>query len=291
MRKLAAILPDTSVSSLPLNDLRDQYTQGLLTRKDFEECIFKFLLENYKQFNLFNRDRDEFADYLCGLYPYLSRAIDTYKEAGSSFDAYICSIVRRSAKVHHLREVAHHVTEYACWEALAEEGVVTSGNMPAYLDAEEIPKPVSNPRQVLILLLKSYFFVSDDFIVRVAPAIGVNIEKLTALLNKIHELCAERDEKILRLKEQLHVQYYRCVSYRKRLEAFSEYSPQSELLHRYLERAYSNYATIKQRLASINLEPSNRQIAEVLGIPKGTVDSTLYALKRKTKRVNNKAQD
>ncbi|MDR2418205.1 MAG: hypothetical protein LBD79_04040 [Treponema sp.] len=291
MRKLAAILSDTAVSSLPLNGLRDQYTQGLLTRKDFEECIFRFLLKNYKQFNLFNRDHDEFVDYLCDLYPCLSRAIDTYKETGSSFDAYICSIVRSSAKVRQLREAEHHITEYACWEARAEEELMMSENVSAYLDAEESLKPVSNPRQVLILLLKSYFFVSDDFVVRVAPAIGVNIKNLTAMLDKLRELCMGRNEKVHQLKEQLHIQYYRCVTYRKRLEALSEYPSQRELIRGYLERACSSYANIKQRLASINLEPSNRQIAEVLGIPKGTVDSTLHALKQKIKRINDKAQD
>jgi DNA-directed RNA polymerase specialized sigma24 family protein len=291
MRKLSAVLQDTSVSSLPLNSLREQYTQGLISRKDFEEHIFQFLFKNYQQFHLFNRDRDAFADYLCWLYPCLSRAIDTYKEAGSSFDAYICSIVRWSAKARHSREADHHVTEYACWEARAEEDMMANENPPAYLDAGESLKPVSNPRQVLILLLKSYFFVSDDFTARVAPAIGVSVEKLTALLDKVRELRVERDEKIRRLQEQLHVQYYRCVAYRKRLGALSEYASQRELLRGYLERAYSNYAGIKQRLANANLEASNRQVAEVLGIPKGTVDSTLYALKQKAKRVNDKTPD
>ncbi|MDR1325023.1 MAG: hypothetical protein LBK00_03190 [Treponema sp.] len=164
-------------------------------------------------------------------------------------------------------------------------------SMTACLETGKTPKPVSNPQQVLILLLKSYSFVSDDFIVHAAPAIGVNVEKLTTMFNKVHELCVERDEKILRLKEQLHVQYYRCMSYRKQLEALSEHSSQRELLRGYLEQACSNYTITKQQLASINLEPSNRQIAEVLGIPKGVVDSTLRTLKRKTKRVNDKARN
>ena len=291
MRKLPVIVSDTSASPQPLNALWNQYIQGLLTHKDFEEGIFRFLLENYKQFNLFHRDRDEFTDYLCWLYPSLSRAIDTYKETGSSFDAYICSIVRCSAKAHSVREAEHQLTEYACWEARAEEELMLSEHIPAYLDAEESFKPVRNPRQVLILLLKSYFFVSDEFIVRVAPAIGISIEKLTAMLDKLRELRRTRDEKILQLKEHLHLQYYRCVAYQKRLEALCEYSSQREVLCGYLARAYSSYALIKQRLGSINLEPSNREVAEVLGIPKGTVDSTLYAIKRKIVCIADKEQD
>ncbi|MDR1400194.1 MAG: hypothetical protein LBJ41_09755 [Treponema sp.] len=279
------------VSSLPLNGFWNQYKQGLLSRRDFEDYIFRFLLENYKQFNLFKRDRDEFIDYLCWLYPSLGRAMDAYKETGSSFDAYICSIVRCSAKLYSLREADHHITEYAYWEARAEEELMMGENVPAYLDEEESLKPVKNPQRVLILLLKSYLFVSDDFLVRVAPAIGVSIEDLNAMLDKIRKLRMESDEKILQLKEQLHIRYYRWVSYRKRLEASSEYPSQRKLLLGYLQRAHSNYASIKQRLANISLEPSNRQVAEVLGIPKGTVDSALYILKRKTKNTNDKTQD
>lgn len=293
MQKRTVASSDTSASSQPLNDLRNQYTQGLLTRKDCEERIFRFLLENYKQFNLFNRDRDEFTDYLCWLYPCLNRAIDAYKETGSSFDAYIYAIVRRSAKARAVREAAHYRTEYAYWEARAEEELLLGEDAPPYLDPEESPKPVSNPRQVLILLLKSYFFVSDDFVARVAPAVGIRVEDLLTMLDKLRAWYRERDGKTLQLKEQLHVQYYRCVVLRKRLELFSEHddSLHKALVCRYLKRAYSSYMVIKQRLSGMNLKPSNRQIAEVLGIPKGSVDSTLFVLKQKVKYTHDKAQD
>jgi DNA-directed RNA polymerase specialized sigma24 family protein len=38
---------------------------------------------------------------------------------------------------------------------------------------------------------------------------------------------------------------------------------------------------MRRRLRSIRLDPSNRQVAEVLGVPKGTIDSNLYAVKSK----------
>jgi DNA-directed RNA polymerase specialized sigma24 family protein len=284
MQGFLAVLPDMPTSPVPFSDLREQYRQGHLTRKDFEGRIFQFLLKNYQRFHLFKHNQDTFADYLCWLYPRLSRAIDSYQDLGSSFDAYICSIVHWSAKEYQSREADHHVTEYACWEARAEEESSANENASVYLDAEESFKPVSNPRQVLILLLKSYFFVSDDFITRVAPAIGVSPEELTGMIDQLRELRVERETEIRDLQEQLHIQYYRCVAYRKQLESIPEGAARMETMRGRLERAQARYANIKQRLAAINREASNSQIATVMGIPKGTVDSTLYAIKQKAKR-------
>jgi DNA-directed RNA polymerase specialized sigma24 family protein len=284
MRELSAVLPEIPASASPLSDLREQYLQGRLNRKDFEGRIFQFLLDNYQRFHLFNRDRDAFADYLCWLYPRLRRAIDAYKEVGSSFDAYICSIVRWSSKEYRSRETDHRITECACWEARAEEDLATGECTPVYMEAEESFEPVKNPRQVLILLLKSYFFVSDDFIARVAPAIGVSPDKLTLMVDKLRELRGERESEIRDLQEQLHCQYYRCVAYRKQLESLAETAARRETMQGRLERAQMRYASIKKRLAAINRDASNSQIARVLDIPKGTVDSTLYAIKQKALR-------
>jgi DNA-directed RNA polymerase specialized sigma24 family protein len=284
MREFLAVLPDAPASSLPFSELREQYQQGHLSRKDFEGRIFQFLLKNHQRFNLFKHNQDTFSDYLAWLYPRLSRAIDSYKDLGSSFDAYICSIVHWSAKEYQSREADHHVTEYACWEARAEEESAANEGASVYRDTEENFKPVSNPRQVLVLLLKSYFFVSDDFITRVAPALCVSPEALTGMVDKLRELRADRETEIRDLQEQLHVQYYRSVAYQKQLESIPEGAARLETMNGRLERARARYANIKQRLATINREPSNSQIATVMGIPKGTVDSTLYAIKQKARR-------
>ena len=283
MQEVSTVLSGLSVSDLPLNDLREQYIGGQINRKEFEGHIFEFLLDHYKRFHLFGHDRDAFTDYLCWLYPRLSRAIDAYKEVGASFDAYIGSIVRWSSKEYRSRTTDHYITECACWETRAMEDSFTGEYTPAYL-ADESFKPVKKPQQVLILLLKSYSFVSDDFIVRVAPAIGISPDKLALMIDKLHELRKEHEEKLRNLQEKLNCQYYRCAVYRRQLESLPETAARRDTLRGRLERAQARYANIKQRLATINREASNSQIAKVLGIPKGTVDSSLYTLKQKAMR-------
>jgi hypothetical protein len=143
-----------------------------------------------------------------------------------------------------------------------------SEDTPAYqgLEADESLNQVSDSQKRLILLLKSYSFMSGDFIARVAPATGMSVESLTGMADKARELRVERDEETRRLQEKLHIRYYHYLACLRQPEAYIEE----------LERAYTCYTSSKQRLADINQDVSKRQIAEVLGIPEELVNFSLY---------------
>jgi DNA-binding CsgD family transcriptional regulator len=263
-----------------LDELFNRYSQGDLSKKEFEELIFRFIIKNYQRFRLFDWNQDKCVDYLCWLYPRLSRAVETYKNTGASFDAYIGALVHWSAREYRTREAEHKITEYACWKAKAEEMAVHNPE-PEYLEIRPPVKPFPNPRQVLILLLKSYFYVSEDFLSRAAPALGMGKEKLRQLVDELRKLRLRRDEEIRGLKERIFCQYYRCLAFEKKLELLPKDSVYYIRMQGRVLRARTRLTAMKARLASTRMEATNRQIAEVLGIPKGTVDSSLYSIKRK----------
>jgi DNA-directed RNA polymerase specialized sigma24 family protein len=283
MQEISVVLSRIPALDFPLNELWEQYKGGQLSRKDFEGRTFQFLLDNYRRFRLFGRDEEAFTDYLCWLYPHLSRAIDTYKEVGASFDAYISTIVRLSFKDYRNQTVKHSITERAYWETRIAEDLSERECIPAYLK-DECFKPVKNPRTVLILLLKSYCFVSDDFIARVAPAIGISPDELARMIDKVRELRKKRDEEFLVLQEKLSRYYYRCAVYQKQLKFLPEAGARREAVCVLLKRAKARLADIRQELSVIKRKASNRQVATVLGISKNTVDSRLHAIKHKAAR-------
>jgi DNA-directed RNA polymerase specialized sigma24 family protein len=263
-----------------MDELFERYTRREISKKEFEGLIFQFVLENYQRFHLFDWNKDKCTEYLCWLYPRLSRAIDSYKNTGASFDAYISAMIHWSAREYRTRETDHRITEYACWKAKAEEMAVSSPE-PEYPERRAPIPLVPNPRQVLVLLLKTYFYLSEDFLSRAAPALGMSKEKLRNLVEELRKLRLRRDEEIRGLRERIHCQYYRCIAFEKRMESVSEDSAHHIKMKEKLIRARARLRTMKARLASIRMEATNRQIAEVLGVPKGTVDSNLHALKRK----------
>jgi cell division protein FtsB len=266
----------------PLTELLNQYYLGTLDKKALEGLIFQFIQDNFELFRLYKWNKDDFMDFLCWFYSRISRAIDSYRDTGSSFDAYMVSLVRWSAKEYHALEMDHRIVEYACWKARALEMAVCDDE-PVYLEPKPVFEPVSNPRQVLVLLLKSYHFVSDDFLTRIAPAIGIPKEKLSQMIEALRKRRIQREEEIRTLQERVFSQYYRCISFEKRILVAPEGSARCDKMERRLVKAKKRLESMRKRLASLKTEASNRQVAKVLGIPKGTIDSTLYAIKARYK--------
>ncbi|MDR2094093.1 MAG: hypothetical protein LBP76_01060 [Treponema sp.] len=267
-------------SNNSLNVLYMEYSEGRISKKEFEEKIFRCILDHDNYFGFFEWNREQWIDFLCWFYPRLSRSIETYQEAGSSFDTYISTTIHWSMKEYMLKEMKRRSLEYYCWKAVVENSEVHN-NEPDYPEVKISREKTDNPRQLLMLLLKSYYFISEDYLTRIAPSLGIKKEKLSEIVKAVREQRVFHDEKVRALKERIHSQYYRCISYEKRLSLIDKYTHYYERMKERLYQARCRLERMRKRLAGIKLVPSNQQIANVLGVPKGTVDSTLHAVRQR----------
>ncbi|MDR0451856.1 MAG: hypothetical protein LBH15_02310 [Treponema sp.] len=266
---------------LPLDSCLAQFYEGEISKKELEGFIFEHILNNCRSFYLNDWEEEECVDFLCWLYPRLSRCIGNYRYEGASFTAYLTTLVRLSAKEFRLAEREHRIIERSYWNAAAAEMAVHNPE-PDYL-AETAPKrpfrPIANRRQALILLLKSYCFVSDDFIARAAPAIGVGEEKLMQMVEDMRSIRFEQDLEIRSLRERIYGQYFRCKTFEHRRNTSAEGTPRYYIMQKRLERAEKRLKNMKRALKAIKSGASNRQVARILGVSKGTVDSNIHAVK------------
>jgi len=260
-----------------LNVVFADYSAGLLEKKILEGEIFRAIRENVRR--LANWDRADNDEYLSWLYPRISQAIGSYRETGSSFETYIGSMVRMTSKEFRSRKFRTYVSEYAAWTS-ALPGMYTHEEPPEYACAEEKNDPIPDkPRQLLILILKCCCYVSDDFLDRAAPRLGIPTEELNRMVNILKKLREKREQTNVDLQEKANYQFYRCIYYEKRLKTLPENSIIAQRLKVRLERGRERLANLRERLAKRLPDPSNSQIAKLLGISKGTVDSVLYRLK------------
>ena len=263
-----------------VNSMLNDYKKGRIDRKELEGKLFMYIRGNPRRFclslfKIYTRD-----DFISWLYPRLSRAIDHYTEQGSSFEAYITTMVRLSAKEYSLRKKEHKIIEKTWWNAKALE-MEAAEEEPEYPDDTPIPGKVRNPRQVLMLLLKSYYYLSDDHINRLAPALGLKNDELYRMVDDLRLLRVEREEIINGLKERIHGQFYRCLAFERRLQSAAHYSAHWYKMKHSLETARKRLASMRRRLCAMRVEASNDQVAGIMGVAKGTVDSNLYAVRRK----------
>ena len=262
--------------------------KGKFDRKILEGLIFQYLLDNFEHYHLFRGNRDRWADFVSWLYPRLSRAVDYYRETGTSFDTYINSIIQWSSREYKAREAEHYITELVCWRARAEEMDVHSPE-PQYLDEPAktkkplIPLSGLSHRQVLILFLKSYYYITGKFLEKVAVTIGMKKEKLQKMVDRLHDLRARNEENFHSHQERLFSQYYRCLAFQERLLTALPGTARYQKMEEYSDRARLRYAAMKERFGKIRTDATNRQISVILDIPKGTVDSALHSVREKLK--------
>jgi hypothetical protein len=275
-----------------LNALMRRYTAGELGKKDFEGRVFQFIIDNPHCFRLAEWDQETYIDYLCWFYPRLSKAIETYVNTGSSFGAYVNAMVQWSSKEFRYGEMEHGIIEYTYWEAWYREAYEAE---PDYSEVKRLSivsnakrKKIASTLQILILLLKSYAFASDELIEQIAYSINIEIAQLRAWISEIKTIRLKHDEKIYLLKEHIYSQFCRCLSFERRLNVLYPACAKYKKMKGCLERGRIRLAAMKKRLAGCSLNASNRLVAEVLGIPKGTVDSSLHAVKQKWKKFEEK---
>jgi hypothetical protein len=101
------------------------------------------------------------------------------------------------------------------------------------------------------------------------------------MIDNLRKQRVAKEEEIRTLQERIHCQYYRCLSFQYRLASAFPGTAYYEKVKGCLERARARFSSMRKRLAGIRFCATNGQIAKVLGVPKGTVDSSLHAVRSK----------
>jgi len=285
------------MEQIAINDLYSRYVSGEIKRVEFEGNLYKFLVNNQDKTCLSHWKNDEYEDYISWFYPSLHKAIDSYNETGSSFEAFLNKFMLVSSKEYHVRVTTRSVIEYSAWSARVGE-MYAHEEAPAYLhdNAESVIKQLvidkkgrKNTRRILALILKCYHYVSDDFLDKIAPVIGIEKNLLREMILKIRRIRQRRDDEIYHMKERIYRQYYRCIIYEKRLLLLQENTIIYNKLLVRLEKAKQRLENMRRRISKIRTDASNKQVADVIGIKKGTVDASLFKLKAKWEIMASKA--
>ncbi len=108
----------------------------------------------------------------------------------------------------------------------------------------------------------------------------IDLARLHCLAEQLRREREPRDRRL----ETFRLRRNRAFSLARLLETElqGETDPQRiAILRSRVSRARLRMEAAMRRMSRVGLAPTNREIARVLGIPKGTVDSGLYWLKRK----------
>jgi RNA polymerase sigma factor (sigma-70 family) len=281
-------------NTVTLNGLYADYSAGLLKKDDFEAAIFKALQNDIYRRNMTGLNREDHDDFVSWLYFRLGRAINSYRETGSSFEKYISSMIRLTAKEYKSRQIRDYFAESAAWITQLPEMNVHE-EAPEYNEfgtleikkMEELSEILKTPRQLLILILKCCTYISSDFLEKIIPKLEISREALSGMIGNLKEQRKRREAEAKLLRERVNCWFYRCILYEKKLKTMAEGCNAARRIQDRLERSRVRLNRMRSQLAKIRLDPSNYQIARLLGITKGTVDTILYNVKSRWNNSKN----
>ncbi|GMO32013.1 MAG: hypothetical protein Ta2B_12960 [Termitinemataceae bacterium] len=280
------LIIDVKDKDYPLSILLEDYNKGLLSKRLLEERVIKYVLDHYRIYMPIKTcSKDDFEEFICWLYPRLSKAIFRYREDGASFESFLYTYITYGYREYLSKQKENYLSSDYDLEHKDESLLACESEVKYDLDTKPEEDIISefplSKKHILILLLKSYYYVSEEFVAKIAINMGVDYDMLKDMIDKLSMNRSKTEKKYAQLLERTTLQYFRCINYEKLIPHYDQNSKRHYILNQLLKRGRIRLVNMRARLKHIHLDATNEEVANVLGIPKGTVDSVLAKLKMK----------
>jgi len=233
-------------------------------------------------------DEDACGDFYVFIHPRIIRLLHRFRDQGRPFESYLWAVLnwqlRNFARDRHRDERKWQVSLRVDAGALAVREEEAGGSELAGLASAEmvgrILRSDADRRNFLFLILKFSRLLDPDRAPALARLAGVTASRLLSLAASLRDLRAGREKR----QEMFRGRRNKCYAAIRLLETELQSETDAEriaLLQTRLGRTRSRMKAAMEHLSRVALSPTNLEIGKVLGVPKGTVDSGLFWLKKK----------
>lgn len=278
-----------------MESLTEKVLQYQRTRAGLTELMNDLALRVY----LFPRrkmgwDEDACGEFYLFFHPRLMRLLDRFRDQGKPFESYLCSVLgwqlRNFARERKHGERSWNVglrMEPARVEGAADEAPESNEELAFPAIGSEIASLIetnTDRRNLLFLLLKCSRNLDPGKSAALARLAGISPQRLAGLMSDLRLNRAPREERLEIFRRRRNGAFSMVRLLETELVLELDEDRRKELLGK-LQKARRRMRGAMDRMARVGLAPTNREIAGILGVPKGTVDSGLYWLKKKLARV------
>jgi hypothetical protein len=240
-------------------------------------------------------DEDDCGDFLLFIRRRIPSFIHNYRYGGKPFEAYLNGCLRwqlRSFGAHKSARLRQDRLSNAPdrWEEISELSIrVTALTAYGGTAVAEVPAHIRVPRQkrqrraltgrrLVVLAMKGCLRLQRADIEALARATGYSPEYLAQAWESLRAASERRLARLQQLRARRNRTFFRLLCVQDQLAALQA-SGGSDRLEEEAQRLRTRLLTIREQISRMSLAPTNHEIAQVCGIPKGSVDSALYYLK------------
>ena len=284
-----------------LTKLLAEYRAGLTARKLLIREISLFVY-NYP-LKVCRMKEDLCSDFFCFFYPKIERMIDSFKIRDVPFEAYLIKSIRLQLKTFaaHQKEgylslsMQKNMIFWPFWErnsdyCCSEEEYIYSSAPETVsllkkrlensfdLTPEGTIKDRTLKKRVTMLILKNIFAVRDRNFPFVANLIGRDIPWLEDSRVKLKTAVDKRTSRKRKICERRNFQFCRLYMLHQKIIYEALDREKEELAFR-IDKTKSKILQLNNMIDSISQTPTHSDVAKIMNIPKGSIDSGLYYLK------------
>ena len=237
----------------------------------------------------FGWDEDACSEFYLFFHPRLLRVLGRFRDQGKPFESYLCSVLHWQARSF-ARRRKRNEQAWALGYRLAPAAAPELDGPPEPERRPVLPtapgcaaSPQLHPsdrRSLLYLVLKCSRRLVQGDLAAAAEAAGVEPRRLAGLVDRLREGQEPVERRLAALRERRN----RAFCEARLVEAELAGSPDpgdAERLRLRLAAANRRMNAAVAQMARVRCDPTNREVARVLGVPKGTVDCGLFWLKRR----------
>ncbi len=251
----------------------------------------------------FGFSEDDCGEFLLFFHRSLLRLIDRYRDTGRTFEAYLYGTmkwqIRTFARKKRRSAVRYEVVNHRdLWEEIhpryyaasitestqetgfvreAEPKLLVSGSLEIDADGRLVDPTMR--RRVTILALKACLHLDDTLIRAVEHAADHQPGWLQDRLAEARAYMRRRTDRLRSLQMRRVRAYYNLRRAHDTLR-LAPPGPAADSAMRSVAVWHRRLRLIENAICRVPRSPTNGEVAEILGVPKGTVDSSLFYMKR-----------
>ena len=236
-------------------------------------------------------DEDACGDFFVFVHPRLIRLLDRFNDQGKPFESYLSAVLnwqlRNFARDRKRGERSWNVSlrldvdDPEAQEA-RERAVLRPVTEPVCMPENyaSLIRTDADRRNFLFLALKCARTIGPDNAPLLSAVSGVAEDRILTLSAALREMRAPRELRLETFRARRNRAFAQARLFETELQGEVE-AERIAALRASLAKVRKRMRAAMNRMARVKLAPTNLEIARVVGVPKGTVDSGLYWLKRK----------
>lgn len=305
---------------LNLNLIPDMLQKNEVTRKEALNLLCEFILSDKPVFGLIKFDEDFVSELILRILERGTVIFDSFNPESGSFYTYFFKYVQ-SVKFHLLKELSINELKYKHVVELSKEDLYISDTNCTYYPSKSMIKneeknideilnksdiypkdflklikkhPRGYEKLLLVLALKSSYNITETNINMIASCCNIDKEKLQEIVDYLNDKLKCKLTRKRELEEKRNSVYFYKKKYEHQIKKLSEEVKEdnkyvSESLTEKYNRKYEKWGNLNKKLnnSSHFLKPTNKEIANVLGLCERQVNYYIKALKN----INNKENE